>query len=69
MFIGNGEKVKVELLKSGFLLELFDTIYVPCTRCSLISFTRLDKQGYCCSFGDVLFQLLFEIPFLFEWLF
>lgn len=63
----NREKIQVKWigtvklrLESRFCLELFDSIYVPSMRCSLISSCRLDKSSYSCSSADGLFQLVVE---------
>ncbi|TQE08812.1 hypothetical protein C1H46_005583 [Malus baccata] len=53
VFVGNGTKVGVEAIgvvklkmKSGFVLHLKDVLYVPDMRRSLISASKLVKQGF-----------------------
>ena len=64
IFVGDGKKVKVEvigtfrlLLKSGTYLDLNETYVVPSFRRNLVSISILDKFGYTCSFGNNKFSL------------
>jgi len=59
IFVGDGNKVAVEAigtfrlrLKTGFLLDLFETFVAPSFRRNLISISSLDKSGFYCSFGN-----------------
>jgi hypothetical protein len=57
--VANGVEAKVEAigtlqleLHSGFILRLFDVLYVPSIQRNLISVSKLDRDGYSCTFGN-----------------
>lgn len=61
------ERIKVEwirtvklMLETRFYLELAYTVYAPSVRFNLISLSKHDKLGYTWSFGNGLFQLMFQ---------
>jgi hypothetical protein len=57
--VANGVEAKVEAigtlqleLHSGFILRLFDVLYVPSIQRNLVSISKLDRDGYSCTFGN-----------------
>lgn len=55
--VGNGADIEVEfvgdvnlLLDRGFKLVLKDTFYIPSFMMNLVSFSLLDKAGFCFNF-------------------
>ena len=50
----------MDILCTGFYLDLKDTFVVPSFRQNLISISYLDKSGYSCSFGNNEFSLSFN---------
>lgn len=64
VFVGNGTQVAVESigsvklrLSTGFILELKNVLYVPSMRRSLISVSKLVKDGFCFLGDDVSIRL------------
>ena len=59
VFVREGSRVAVEAigivklrLKSGFVLQLNDVLYVPAMRRNLVSASKLVKQGFCFNCDD-----------------
>jgi hypothetical protein len=57
--VANGVEAEVEAigtlqleLHSGFILRLFDVLYVPSIQRNLVSISKLDRDGYSCTFGN-----------------
>jgi hypothetical protein len=57
--VTNGVEAEVEAigtlqleLHSGFILRLFDVFYVPSIQRNLISISKLDRDGYSCTFRN-----------------
>jgi len=57
--VANGVEAEVEAigtlqlsLHSGFTLRLLDVLYVPSIQRNLISISKLDGDGYSCTFGN-----------------
>jgi len=57
--VANGVEAEVEAvgtlqlsLHSGFTLRLLDVLYVPSIQRNLISVSKLDRDGYSCTFGN-----------------
>jgi len=67
LFVGNGNKVDVQFigtvelkLKSGFILCLKDTVYVPSMRRNLISLSKLDDCDFAFNFSNGICLLSYD---------
>ena len=49
-------------LHSSFTLHLLDVLYVPYIQINLISISKLDRDGYSCTFGNSM--CVMEIQFV-----
>jgi len=64
LFMENGMKSSIEgigtyrlILESGYVLDLYSTLYVPSLSRNLISVSKLDISGFRCMFGSGCFDL------------